>query len=410
MAGTIDTQKLYIPFPDEMFSIVAGPFTGRFGRSEIVDDLAISISGKLKRVYLVQSPTDGSGNYITYIFPGSSWRGMRSKVSKIYENSDLDSSMSGKYASAGFFRGGLAVADFLGEGVEISHAEQLADLHDTTYLAIIPAFPYHVDNISPDGTALVDAPVNYSFSGFHEPTNGGGQMYVKYTTQSGSSTVSNVKFTTTKTQDVLFTDDSSPYAKAGNMLFQFKRMQSNMLADATSGTQYSALGAIPKKFYDFFNTHIDGVSTQMNQSAKDFSIKREIEADDHDAVLMVDTETYIWRYKILSNYVPSWLITGDSINDTPVTVSGNDREYFISFSMASSPLITNAKTTTNAYQPRHEEGNLFSYPAQINATDVEGYNPDGVLSDTGQFEVPDDNPQELTLSFTNTSTTTNQTT
>ena len=115
MAETLDTlvtQKLYIPFPDEMFSIVAGPFTGRFGRSEIVDDLAISVAGKLKRVYLVQSPTDGNGNYVTYVIAGAGFPGMSSAVSKIYENSDLDSSMSGKYASAGFFRGGLAVADF----------------------------------------------------------------------------------------------------------------------------------------------------------------------------------------------------------------------------------------------------------------------------------------------------------
>ena len=413
MAETLDTlatQKFYIPFPDEMFSIVAGPFTGRFGKSEIVDDLAISIAGKLKRVYLVQSPTDGSGNYITYIFPGSAWRGMRSKVSKIYENSDLDSSMSSKYYSAGFFRGGLAVADFLGEGFEISHAEQLADLHDTSYIAIIPAFPYHVDNISADGSQLVAQPINYSFSGFHDATDGGGQMYVKYNTQSSSSNVSSVKFSTTTTQDVLFTDDSSPYAKAGNMLFQFKRMQSNMLADATSGTQYSALGAIPKKFYDFFNTHIDGVSTNMNESSATYTVKREVEADDRDAVLMVDMETYIWRYKILSNYVPSWLITGDSINDVPTQVTGNDREYFISFSMASAPVITNANATANAYQPRHEEGNLFSYPAQINGTDVEGYNADGVLSDPGQFEVPDNDPQVLTLSFSNANTMTDQTT
>lgn len=407
---TLDTQKLYIPFPDEMFSIVAGPFTGRFGKSEIVDDLAISVAGKLKRVYLVQSPTDGNGNYVTYVIAGAGFPGMSSAVSKIYENSELDSSMSSKYDSAGFFRGGLAVADFAGEGFEISHAEQLADLHDTSYIAIIPAFPYHVDNISADGSQLVAQPINYSFSGFHDATDGGGQMYVKYNTQSSSSNVSSVKFSTTTTQDVLFTDDSSPYAKAGNMLFQFKRMQSNMLADATSGTKYSALGAIPKKFYDFFNTHIDGVSTNMNESSATYTVKREVEADDRDAVLMVDMETYIWRYKILSNYVPSWLITGDSINDVPTQVTGNDREYFISFSMASAPVITNANATANAYQPRHEEGNLFSYPAQINGTDVEGYNADGVLSDPGQFEVPDDDPQVLTLSFTNASTMTDQTT
>ena len=409
----VDAETSYVPFPDEMLSVVAGPFTGKFGKSEIVDDLAISITGKLKRVYLVTSPTDGSGNYITYIFPGSAYPGMRSGVSKIYEDSGLDSSLSGKYDSAGFFRGGLAVADFAGEGFEISHAEQLADLHDTSYIAIIPAFPYHVDNISPDGTALIlpgEWPVNYSFSGFHDPTNGGGQMYVKYDTQSSSSNVSSVKFSTTATQDVLFTDDSSPLAQAGNIYFQFKRLQSNILADATSGTKYAALGSLPKKFYDFFNTNINTVSTNMNESSATYTVKREVEADDRDAVLMVDMETYIWRYKILSNYVPSWLITGDSINDVPTHVTGNDREYYISFSMASAPVITNANATANAYQPRHEEGNLFSYPAQINGTDVEGYNADGVLSDPGQFEVPDDDPQVLTLSFTNANSMTDQTT
>lgn len=389
-------------YVDEAFSFVTGPFTGRIGKSAVVDDIAFSFTDKSKQVYIIPSPVDDSGNYKTtgynnyfYNYP---------LPQKIYDSSQMDSSMSSKYNSAGFFRGGLTVADFLGEGFEISHPEQLADLHASTYAAIIPAFPYHVDNISPDGTKLVDQPVNFSYSGFANST---GKMYVTYSTLQENSDVTNIKFSSTGTEDVLFTEEDSKLKQAGNLIFQFKRMQSNLLASATQGTQYEALGSAGKKFYDFFNTHMENVTEKMNESSTTMTLARTMQATVYDAILMYDITTYIWRYKVLSNYMPSWLITGDSVNENPVSIPGSGSEYYISFSMSDSPIPTNSRSS---YQPRHEEGNLFSYPAQINTIDVEGYNPDGVLGNAGQFEVPQLNPSEVVMTFQNANTITNQAT
>lgn len=391
-------------FIDEAFSLEAGPFTGRFGKTKIVDDLALSFTDKTKKVFIIPAPVGDNGEW-TFFDGGSRYYSyLHMPFKMIYNSSEIDSSMSSKYNSAGFFRGGLAVADFLGEGFEISHPEQLADLHASTYAAIIPAFPYHVDNISPDGTKLVDQPVNFSYSGFANST---GKMYVTYSTLQENSDVTNIKFSSTGTEDVLFTEEDSKLKQAGNLIFQFKRMQSNLLANATQGTQYEALGSAGKKFYDFFNTHMENVTEKMNESSTTMTLARTMQATVYDAILMYDITTYIWRYKVLSNYMPSWLITGDSVNENPVSIPGSGSEYYISFSMSDSPIPTNSRSS---YQPRHEEGNLFSYPAQINTIDVEGYNPDGVLGNAGQFEVPQLNPSEVVMTFQNANTITNQAT
>ena len=388
-------------FIDEAFSLVAGPFTGKFGKTKIVDDLALSFTDKTKKVFIIPAPVDDNGEWV-FFRRNNYYSYLHMPFKMIYDSSEMESSMSSKYNTAGFFRGGLAVADFLGEGFEISHPEQLADLHDSTYAAIIPAFPYHVDNISPDGTALVDHPVNFTYSGFANST---GKMYVAYNTLQENSDVTNVKFASTGTEDVLFTSADSQLEQAGNLLFQFRRMQSNLFASATQGTKYEALGSAGKKFYDFFNTNMENVTEKMNESSTTKTLARTMQATAYDAVLMYDITTYIWRYKVLSNYIPSWLITGDSINENPISVPGTSGEYYISFSMSDSPIQTNS---TSPYQPRHEEGNLFSYPAKIDKDNVEGYNPDGVLGSAGQFEVPQLNPSEVVMTFQNATTMTNQ--
>ena len=56
----------------------------------------------------------------------------------------------------------FAKADFLDEGVSLGDPERVIDTSEHDYTAILQMFPYHVDNISADGTALTKAPHNFT--------------------------------------------------------------------------------------------------------------------------------------------------------------------------------------------------------------------------------------------------------
>ena len=387
-------------FANEAFSLAAGAFTGKLGKKKTVDDLALCFADTSKQIYIITSPTDDSGNYARdngYL--NFSYR-------KIYDSNEIDSSMSGKYNSAGKFYGGLLAADFLGEGIEISNPQQTVDIHDPTYAVILPAFPYHVDNLNDEGTALINHPNNFSFSGFDDPTNGGGEMSLTYKKSEKTSSSSNLSFTSTATEDTFFPNTDSQGLKVVDDYLQLKRMSSHMLADFGGDTKAGQMGGIAAKVYDFFNNHAETVTTQMNSSSTMMQIEENFSAKDRDAILMFDAKTYIWRYKILSNYLPTWFLNSGNINDVasvnenPVEVPDKGVQHYITFSMQDDIVKTNKKT--NTYQPRHEEGNLFSYPARL--SENEGYNPDGNLMNgtAHEFFVPDGNASGFGLKFSKT--------
>ena len=392
-------------FANEAFSIAAGPFTGKFGKSKPVDDIVLSFTDTSKKIYIIPAPVDSSGNYVVRK-ENNYYSYLKMNIKKIYESSTLDSSMSGKYNSAGIFRGGLAAADFLGEGIELEDCEQLCDTHDSSYAAIIPAIPYHVDNLNEEATELTDTPTNFTYSGFHDD-GVGGEMAMTYKRSEKKSSSSILNFTSTGTEDTIIPNDGSGIWKVADDYLQFKRMSSHLLADFGGDTKAGQMGSIMAKFYDFFNTTTETITTKMNESATTYTLGTEISASNKDAVILLDAKTYTWRYKVLANYLPEWLgkIPG-SINENPVPASDSNKgnEYYISFSMMDELKESN---NTNTYQPRHEEGNLFSYPAQI--SDVEGYNENGKLMDSiKQYAVPVLNKTKVELDFTKAETVTDQ--
>ena len=399
-------------FANEAFSIVAGPFTGKFGQKKTVDDIAISFSDTantfsdtLRQVYIIPSPTDNNGKYkLTEQSYG--YRHLAFSFNRIFSSPQIDLSMAGKYDPVGTLYGGLLAADFLGEGIEISNPQQTVDLHDPTYAVILPAFPYHVDNLNDEGTALINHPNNFSFSGFDDSTNGGGKMSLTYKKSEKTSSSSNLSFTSTATEDTFFPNTDSQGLKVVDDYLQLKRMSSHMLADFGGGTKAGQIGGIAAKVYDFFNNHAETVTTQMNSSSTMMQIEENFSAKDRDAILMFDAKTYIWRYKILSNYLPTWFLNSGNINDVasvnenPVEVPDKGVQHYITFSMQDDIVKTNKKT--NTYQPRHEEGNLFSYPARL--SENEGYNPNGNLMNgtAREFFVPDGNASGFGLKFSKT--------
>ncbi|MBQ7666349.1 MAG: hypothetical protein IJS42_06500, partial [Synergistaceae bacterium] len=386
-------------FLDDAFSVVAGPFTGRIGKEKTVDDLALCFTDTSRRVLIMTAPIQNGAYNFKYnerlFFP----------TKKIYDSSEMDSSMSGKYDSAGKFYGGLLAADFLGEGIEISNPQQTVDIHDPTYAVILPAFLYHVDNLNDEGTALINHPNNFSFSGFDDPTNGGGEMSLTYKKSSTSSSSNNLTFSSTATEDTFFPNNDSQGLKVLDDYLQLKRMSSHMLADFGGDSKAGQIGGIAAKVYDFFNNHTNTVTTQMNSSAAKMQIEENFSAKDRDAILLFDAKTYIWRYKVLANYLPKWFLNGSindvaSVNENPVEVPDKGVQHYITFSMQDDIVKTNRKT--NTYQPRHEEGNLFSYPARL--SENEGYNPDGNLMNgtAHEFFVPDGNASGFGLKFSKT--------
>lgn len=394
-------------YTDEAFSVAAGAFTGRYGKTKTVDDIAFSFTDTSKKVYILPSPVDENGNYKTTGY-NNYFKDVPQPI-LIYDSSEIDSSMSGKYNSAGKFYGGLLAADFLSEGIELANPQQLVDIQDPTYAVILPAFPYHVDNINERGTALIDHPNNFSFSGFDDGDNGGGKMSLTYRKSTTSSSSSSMTFSSTATEDTFFTNNDSPVLKVANDYLQFKRMSSHMLADFGGDSKAGKIGSIAAKVYDFFNNHTEAVTTKMNEESTVITMEDNFTAAEKDAVLLFDAKTYIWRYKVLSNYLPLWLTSGgviDSINDNSVNIPDSaDREYFITFSMQDDIIQSNRKV--NVYQPRHEEGNLFSYPAKLDEN--EGYNPAGNLMNgtAREFFVPDGNASGFGLKFSNTKSTGN---
>lgn len=74
--------------------------------------------------------------------------------------------------------------------------------------------------------------------------------------------------------------------------------------------------------------------------------------------------------------------------------------------MRGDPVQTNS---TSTYQPRHEEGNLFSYPASL--SEVEGYRADaGLMTPVQQITIPSSNKRAFSLSFNNAKSVSDQST
>ncbi len=406
-------------YPDAAISVAAGPFRGKFGKDRIVDDLAISFTKEAKAVWLVPAPVNDNGDFDFKSYTAR----------KIYDSNTIDQSIANKkkdvwtismgivsvpVQASGYFTGGLAVADFLAEGIELRDAEQLCDTHDTTYAAILPAIPYHVDNLTVDGTALTDYPTNFSFSGFKEATMGGGEMSVTYMKSATSSESSTMKFSTTTTLDTMFDTGGNSALEVVDKYLEYNRITSHLAANFGGNSEYGQAGAVAAKFLDFFNNHTNTVKTKMDESSNSYTLTSINSATDRDAVLLLDTTTYTWRYRILSNYPPTWLglqlggnINANTINENPVPDSSKPKDYYITFSIRDD--IVNTNNPSTVYQPRHEEGNLFSYPARIE--DAEGYNDSGKLMDNAQeFVVPNTNDSEIKLSFSNANRVGNQAT
>lgn len=311
-----DKERYYMP---EAISMIAGPFTGAIGSDTTADRIAVSVVDTSSKLFVIPDVTIKKDVY-DRDYPSLGY------AKTIYDNSSLESSMSSKYDLASSFRGGLAAADFLAEGIEISDPEQLTDMHDPSYAVVLPAIPYHVDNIAPDGTELLNYPYNFTFSGF---SGSGGAMSATYVKSVTSTEASQYKFGATTTQDTFFPNSDSKILGVADKYLQFERMKSHWFEKAAAGSKYEALAKAQAAMYDFFNNHSETVKTKMNESSSSVTLTDEISSSHRDAVELFDTTTYTWRYKISAAKPPMWLVVGGSIEENPVEIKGERNKYYI---------------------------------------------------------------------------------
>ncbi|MCR5347308.1 MAG: hypothetical protein K6E38_05970 [Fretibacterium sp.] len=382
------------------FSIAAGPFAGTLGQVKTVEDIAVAWKDKngADCVTVFKTKLNGSKQ-----FDG-------------FEDGKLvmwDKAASANNGEATFR--GLVAVDLAGEGVELGTPVHLRKKSNRSYIAALNAVPYHVDTVKEDGTALTGGqPVNFTYS---DVSNGGNMTvsYGKTTTDSKSDTV---KQDLSQSVETMLAAD--PEMKGAETFGKVKGLIgfASAIGDIAHGIKIGNMTTEQKRdavwkpdspteglteMLDFFTDKVDKVDERSKSETSTTTIEKTITATTHDAILYTDTARHIWRYPVMTRPLPMWLAYGPRIDSTQVgdpteTLKKGEKELFLTFTMSeNSPLHTSSSITDALYQPLHEEGNFFSYPANI--ADVEGYNEDGLLADENTWEFSN-NSDNTGMSFT----------
>ena len=338
---------------NEAFSITAGPLTGRTGKVKLADDIAISRAHKDGSwVFVVPTLLDSNKNY-------AGFGGTRT----VYSDTTTDAAR----------RASLITSDFTNEVLMLGEPVHTMDTHDESFIAVLQALPYHVDNVDTNGN-LTDYPINYTFSGF-AGDEGNGQMSVSYTNtqeSSGSSSVSYKMASTT--ENIALLGEAGPYVHG---YLKFRTIEANLAAKADE--RFQPVASAMNGIMDFITDKIDTTTTSGSVSAYKETIQNGMTANDQDSIMMSYAPQHFWRYPILNDPLPKWFVMGQRADYDNGSVEAESKKRYLSFSMYDEVTPNNGSSrTVPAYQPRHEEGNFFSYPATIDG--IEGYNASGALS------------------------------
>ena len=320
-------NKECYPFIDREFSLVAGPFYGTQGVAKACDDLALRIYGDKMIIFKSNGSTLSSDKTIDAV--GTS---------------------------------AIVAADFAGEGVELGKPTHVISDADRSYMVVLQAPPYHVDNITDDGTTLTQIPTNFSY------VKGATTSYEK---SSVSEDKANTKFDIHSTVETVFAIDSDT---TRNVVQGYQNVKSaydlvktiagfipgvSNYAKAADGVVNKATG-----FLDSLMDKIEYIQEGFNDSINTSKALSNVMTERLDMIHYVTSNQNIWRYPILMKPAPEWGIDYTSV-DKYVT-----KQDFITFTLydeVRDVIVQN----DNQYQPTHENGNLFSYPSSVE--NIEGY-------------------------------------
>ena len=259
----------------------------------------------------------------------------------------------------------LVAADFAGEGVALGNPTHIVKDNDVSYMVVLQGAPYHVDNISEDGKSLTKQPVNYSY---HK------DMYTSYETASSSSEGSTTTFDIHNTVETIFALDQN---SANNLIGGNKKIKT------LSGLVKTFAGFVPQvnktlgyvdKFTNFIDSCVDKVESikqGFDSSVSGKTTMSSLTARRADVIRYVSAPQNIWRYPIVADTVPTWKGYYDAIDKY---VAKQDFLTFTLYDEVSEKIYEK----TDLYQPRHETGNLFSYPSSLE--NIDGYDSKNALS------------------------------
>ena len=232
-------------------------------------------------------------------------------------------------------------------------------------MAVLQGVPYHVDNISEDGKTLTTVPVNYSYHN---------DMLTAYETSSSSSEGSTTNFDIHDSVETIFALDQNT---ANNII------GGNKTIKTMSGLVKTFAGFIPQvnkglgyvdkftNFIDICTDKVEKIKEGFDKEVKQDDTMRELTIHRSDVIQYVSAPHNIWRYPIISDTVPTWKGYYDA---TDKYVAKQD---FLTFNLYDDVSFKTYEKT-DLYQPRHENGNLFSYPSSVE--NVEGYDSKNLLT------------------------------
>lgn len=332
-------EKPY-PIIDREFDIIAGKFSGRIGTFKTCDDLVIKYP---------QWTGDGGNKLRSHValmtnIPGVSNGG--AQVHEIMSLSDRDHLLA------------LAKDDFLEESVTLGEPVKTVDRSDLDYIAILQMMPYHVDNITNDGTALTETPKNFTL--FMD-------TYVNYSNETSTSETKSMSYSMTSTAETIFALDSSLTESAAKTFQGVRGITSTFLGDTPAGKAIEGIGT----FWDKLKDTTETTKTTSNTNESTAMVTMATQANYLDTLYLNTADRYFWRYPIENP--PSWILERTLNNYGTFDKSkAKTKQSYITFSMSEPSIPTVAKGTTDSYyQPYHEPGNLFSYPAALEQ--IEGY-------------------------------------
>ena len=352
-----DAPTVYEGYTTNYFSMSAGPFTGTLGVGKTVDDVVVAWNEGFHQ----------KGTTNVYLFKTNVSNGSFSGFSnyKTITNIPKAAPQEVSASSTGMIWTGMLAADFAGEGVELDVPVHVKDEGDRSYIAVLNAPPYHVDTLSADGNSLVTAPHNFTYS-----EGGDGQMRVFYDNTTADETTKAVTFDLSNSVETILMADSEntqkffgPTKKALSFVSSFIFERHDW--DGTTWVD-SALDAITDK--------VETTDVTVKTHSKTITLNDNLQASTRDSTIFYNADRHIWRYPVLTNPVPEWLLSGPRIDSTSgdVTDFKGNQHHYLTFAMYDdgTKYVRDSMSDT-VYQPIHEEGNLFSYPSALAAN--EGY-------------------------------------
>ena len=360
----------------EDFCITAGPITGTIGHIKLADDIVIShVNSDASRVFVVPTVLNDNRDFIAF-----------GDTKKIYEYIGNNSAR----------RGAIITADFANEGLVLEKPIRTRDDSDHTFVAVLQALPYHVDNVDVSGNLTSD-PVNYTFSGF-TGDGGSGKMSVTYTKGSSSSQEKDVSFNmSSTTETIALLGDAGKTVHSG---LGFLSTAANLAGKVSD--KAATVGNALSKVMEFVTDKIDETTTKATDYAIKVATTSSITARQMDETSSYSAQQYIWRYKIREP-IPSWYALGRKADYSSGGLNAQSQSRYLTFSMYDSPVRNSTPSNQNSYyQPTHEEGNFFSYPSDYQAS--EGYNPNDTFGEPVKLVWAKGNEAAETIQLTESKT------